>query len=142
MQEQLLDIFNVIKQEFSRNKIKNDNLEYQAIEVPVTVAGSTVTIDAKTRIEHKKILGVFTYLSGGDKNNYKTKIKIEVDGKTIISPEYFHFSLIEKTDTIATVDTCFRVLKEIHNSTVKVYLTDGSTVTPPYSAYIYFILEK
>ncbi len=71
------------------------NLELETYEIEVTAPNQELTIQSKTKIEHKKILGVF--LSFRDAAaNYDSRVSINVDRQFIVATGKFHFFLLEK----------------------------------------------
>jgi hypothetical protein len=121
------------------------NLELETYEIPVTSAGQEVKITSKTKIEHEKVLAVFLThrnSAGTLQANRNSKLSIQIDRKYVFTEGEFHYTLLEKSEGMTIYESSWRTNIRINNSDVEVKYTDGSTVTPPYSAYVHLICKK
>lgn len=142
--EKELDEF---KKMLDKNKFLENipNLELESYELPITVAGASVTGNFKTKIEHKKVLGMFLthrVASGAVDANRNALISVKIDRKYVFCQGLFHYTLLEKTDQLTIYEVAWRTDVDIDTSEVEVMYTDGSTVVVPYSLYVHFIMQK
>ena len=135
------------KKYLSDNKfIENmPNLELESYEIKIASNGQVIKKDFKTKIEHKKVLGVFVthrVPTGGFANNRNSRLSIKVDRNFILAQGLFHYNLIEKTESLTIYEVAWRTDISINTSDVAVEYHDGSTVNTAYSAYVHFICQK
>ncbi len=147
VQNEFQDEIDEFKELIKANKGLEDvpNLELESFELKVTSAGQKISKDFKTKIEHKKVLGVFTLFRNGDDNagtNYDSKLSIQVDRNYIVADGMFHFVLIEKTNNYSVYEAAWRTDVKIDASDVHIEYADGNSVTVPYKVNVFFICEK
>lgn len=121
------------------------NLELESFEIPIKTSGEIVKKDFKTKIEHKKVLGVFiTHRTptGGFSNNINSRLSLKVDRNYVLAQGLFHYNLIEKTESLTIYEVAWRTDININTSDVAIEYHDGGTVNSKYSAYIHFICQK
>lgn len=121
------------------------NLELETFEIPITSAAQVVTLNSKTKIEHEKVLAVFLThrnSAGTLQANRNSKLSIQIDRNYLFTVGEFHYTLLEKSEGMTIYESSWRTNIRINNSDVEIKYTDGSTVTPPYSAYVHLICKK
>lgn len=117
------------------------NLELETYEILVNNPNQEVVINSKTKIEHKRILGVFNSFRDSQAN-YDSKVSIQIDRKYIVANGKFHFFLLEKKQGQSIYEAAFRTDVAIDTSDVNIVYKDGGVVSTPYRAYINFICQK
>ena len=145
--EELEKELHEFKKIFKANRFLENipNLELESYELPITVAGVTVSKEFKTKIEHKKVHGLFLthrVASGGVSYNRNSRISIKIDRDFVFNQGLFHCILLEKTEGLTIYETAWRTDIDINVSDVAIEYSDGSTVTPPYSLYVHLICKK
>lgn len=121
------------------------NLELESYEIPIKTVGGIVKKDFKTKIEHKKVLGVFIthrIPTGGFANNRNSRLSIKVDRNYVLAQGLFHYNLIEKTESLTVYEVAWRTNIDINTSDVAIEYHDGGTTGTAYSAYVHFICQK
>jgi len=142
-QDELDDIIQILKSNKGLEHIPN--LELESYEMKVANDGDIVKGDFKTKIEHKKVLGIFIthrVASGGFANNPNSTLSIKVDRNFVLAQGLFHYNLIEKTPYLTVYEAAWRTDIKINTSDVTIEYRDGSTVGGNYSAFIHFICQK
>jgi len=118
------------------------NLELESHKIVVPSANAVVRVDSKTKIEHKKIIGLFLMLNGGTNANYNSKLSVSVDTKAIVSPQQFHAFIIEKTAALSIVEAMWHVDIEIQSSDIHIQYNDSGEIGSGYEATLYLVCEK
>jgi hypothetical protein len=141
------DELDEFKKYMSENRfIENmPNLELESYEIPINSGGEIVKKDFKTKIEHKKVVGVFVthrIPTGGFSHNRNSRLSIKVDRNYVLAQGLFHYNLIEKTENLTIYEVAWRTDININTSDVAVEYHDGDTVGTNYSAYVHFICRK
>ncbi len=142
-QDEIDEIKELLKKDIG---IENfSNLELESYEMKVSSAGQILRKDFKTKIEHKKIMGMFLthrVPTGGTSANRNSRLAIQVNRNFIFSQGLFHYTLLEKTEALTIYETAWRTDININNADIQIEYHDGSTVTPPYSVYVHLICQK
>jgi hypothetical protein len=119
------------------------NLELELFELPITNAGQLHTLKGRqTKIEHTKLLGVFTSFKGEGNDLLGSKFKISVQNRSIVSPDFVDFNVIEKTKFIPINEALYPLDVNISASDVSIEYTDGNTTAVPYTVSFYFLTKK
>ncbi|MCF6183100.1 MAG: hypothetical protein L3J56_00495 [Bacteroidales bacterium] len=121
------------------------NLELESYELKITSNGQIIKKDFKTKIEHKKVLGVFVthrIPTNSYGNNRNSRLSIKVDRNFILAQGLFHYNLIEKTENLTIYEVAWRTDINVNTSDVNIEYHDGATVNTAYSAYVHFICQK
>jgi len=121
-----------------------NNIELEAYRIDITNPNTSqiVKLNQKTKIEHKKIIGVFCALKGGNQANYKSKVSISINSENIISAEPFNIFLIEKTNSLTMENCMWKLDKEIKASDVNINYEDANEYSSPYTLVIYLVCTK
>jgi len=144
-ENQVEQLLNEIKQELQKQNFNTPNLELEVFKIPVTTGGTLQSLDFKTKIEHNKVVGIFTALKGAADAasvNFGSQIRISIDSKPLVSNDMFQFFLLEKNNYSSISQVAWKTDFAIQSSDVKIEYKDGSNVNPPYTAYVYFICQK
>jgi len=122
------------------------NLELESYELKVSTPGQTLKKDFKTKIEHKKVSGVFVTHrtpTGGLMSNRNSMVGIQVDRNYVFTQGLFHYTLLEKTEGLTIYEVAWRTDIQILTSDVHIEYKDGNTVlADPYYVYVHFICLK
>ncbi len=140
--EEIKNTISCVVSKEEKSIFNEQNLELESYEIDVTSAGQLVPVNANTKIEHGKILGVFVSCRGTASANYNSLFSVEVDNVRIISNDDIHFQLFEKTAYNNLIDVAWKTDIDISTSNVRILYKDGSNITPPYKAYVHFICRK
>ncbi len=121
-----------------------DNLEIESFKIEIATANDEFKISEKTKIEHKKIVGVFCLLKGGNQPNYNSKLSIAINSENLVSVEPFSPFLIEKTNSLSVFDSMWKVDKDINTSDISIKYTDGnnSGASFPYTLTLCLLCQK
>jgi hypothetical protein len=118
------------------------NLEIEHYELLVKTSGQTVNLDGlKTKIEHDKILGVFT-ISDNANSNYGSQVSVQIDRQFVIADGMFDIDLIKKGVDMSVYESAWRTDIDINTSDVKIIVQDSGRATVPYKMHVYFICRK
>jgi len=139
--EILKNIWGYFKSEMENNLINQSNLEIETLNLNITSAGQIVQESFRTRSEHRRIVGVFVEIDSNSLN-FKSEIKMRIDGVQFISNDYIKFITLNKSSEISVRDASWRVDKKIDVSDIEIFYKDGNTVSPPYIATVNLICEK
>ncbi len=148
MNQEELDILKEIQKNIvyainsSDNLYNEPKLEIETFKIDITTAGQTVSVTGQTKIEHGKVLGIFTSCRGTADTNYNSVFKIEIDDKKIIADDYLQFHLFEKTAYNEIQGVAWKTDLKVDASRVAISYKDGSTLAVPYKAYVYLICRK
>lgn len=142
-QDEINEIKELLKKDIGLENIPN--LELETFEMKIGTANQVITKDFKTKIEHKKVLGVFLthrVPTGGTAFNRNSRLAIQIDRNYVFNQGLFHYSLLEKTEALTIYETAWKTDINIDTSDVRIEYHDGGTVTPPYTFNVHFICQK
>ena len=118
------------------------NLELENYTLKVATSGSSISLDGlKTKIEHDKVLGIFTIADNAN-TNYGSELSIQIDRKFVVTDGMFDFGLIKKGVDMNVYQSAWRTDIDINTSDVKILMKDSGRASVPYNVHVYFICRK
>ena len=122
------------------NSLGQANLEYEVIEIDVPTANSTVSIPKTTRVEHKKVVGLFIF--SPNFADYKSTMHLSIGQKDVMGSDKIAVNIHSKDDYLSVNDVAFKTDIDVNNSPIKVDYYDGGAITTPYTIFLYLICVK
>ena len=115
---------------------------FQIIPVKVLSAGQVVKISTSTKMEHKKIVGLFGSATS-DFGIIGATIELVIDEKEVF-PEGFEASLVNRQVGVSINELAYQIERKAKNSKVRLTYTDGANVNTkyPYAYNLYLVAHK
>lgn len=124
------------------NVITPDTKAYQIIPIRIDRANQVQKIYTETKMDHKKIIGVFGS-STSDFGIIGSTLDLSIDEKEVF-PEGFEASLINRQVGVGINELPYKIERKALNSKIKATYTDGGNYGTiyPYTYNLYLVATK
>lgn len=134
-QSELDEFKELIKANRGLGEIPNLEIETHSFNVPNQ---SVIDLDFKTKIEHKRLLGIFITKT----SSAESEIALSLNRKPIVADGYFPTALISKHYTLSVEETAWRLDFPIATTDFNVKFKDLAPAYAPYDVRVHLICEK
>jgi len=135
-QDELDDFKSLIKANRGLEDMPNLEIETHSFNVPHI--SNVVELGVKTKIEHKKVVGVVLTKS----TSHKGDIFLSINRQPIVSDDFFPSSLITRHTTLSVYESAWRLDFPIENSDLNIKYKNTESSFVPYDVYVHLICLK
>lgn len=135
-QDELDEFKKLIKANRGLEDIANLEIETHSFNVPHI--SNIVEVDVKTKIEHKKVVGVVLTKSTGHTGD----ILLSINRQPIVSDNFFPSGLITRHTSLSVYDSAWRLDFPIENSDLHIKYKNTQSSFAPHDVSVHLICVK